>query len=370
MQGRAPLYSANIYRSFLVGIAALVILIIVWRASLGTGSFGDLTSAVGPYVAAFFFSGLAALALANLQAIQQRLLPDETVRAFNRRWLPILFGVVGGIVLVGVVVAGAFSPEFLALLARLFNSAVDVLRQGVRYLLIPLQYVAAGIFYAMQFIANWLTGGKPMEPFTITDFAPPEGIPETTTGGEFPVIAVLVIKWCLLAAIAIAIVVLLAKAISRRRYERAKAGVEEVHESLWSWGGFMADLSQFLSMIWGWFIRKGKEPVTASPVPSWHPEEDAPQGVLGIREIYRHLLWEASRSRIARRPYETPYEYATRLGQAVPDGSGQLGKLTDLYINTRYGDRKPRDKQVNYANSLWKVLRSLLRRPEGNQPVD
>ncbi len=370
MQGRAPLYSGNIYRSFLAGIAALIILIIVWRASLGTGSFGNLTSAVGPYVAAFFFFGLAALALTNLQTIQQRMLPEETVRTFNRRWLPILFGVAGGIVLVGVGVASAFSPEFLALLARLFDSVVELLRQGLRYLLIPLEYVAAGFFYAMQFIANWLTGGKPMEPFAIADLAPPQKPTEITSSGTFPVVAVLAIKWCLFAAIVIAVIILLARALSRHRTDRAKADIEEVHESLWSWGGFMADLHQFLSMIWGRFIRKGKEPVTASPVPSWHPEEDDPQGVLGIREIYKHLLWEASRSRIARRLYETPYEYATRLGQAVPDGSGQLGKLTDLYINTRYGDRKPRDKQVNYANSLWKVLRGLLRRPEGNQPVE
>jgi hypothetical protein len=369
VHGRTPLYSANIYRSFLIGIAALVILVIVWRASPGTVSFGNLTSAVGPYIAAFFFFGLVALALTNLQAIQLRMLTEETARTFNRRWLPILFGVVGGIVLVGVGIASALSPEFLALVARLFNSAGDILSQGLRYLFIPLEYIAAGFFYAMQFIANWLTGGKPMEPFAIADFAPTQKPTEIASSGTFPTAAVLVIKWCLFAAIVIAIIILLARAISRRRSERAKAGVEEIHESLWSWGGFMADLNQFFSMIWGWFTRKGRKTVTVSPAPRWHPEPDIPGGTLDIREIYRHLLWEASRSRTARRLHETPYEYATRLGQAVPDGSRQLDKLTDLYIDTRYGDREPGDKQVNYANSLWRALRSLLRKPGGDQSV-
>ena len=103
-----------------------------------------------------------------------------------------------------------------------------------------------------------------------------------------------------------------------------------------------------------------------SPVPSWYLREDV-QGTLSIREIYRRLLWQASYSRIARRYHETPYEYARRLGQAVPDGSMQLSELTNLYINVRYGDLEAEHKQVDYANSLWRILQRLLGKLERNQ---
>ena len=61
-RGRSPLYISDIYRSFLVGIVALVILVIVWRASLGAESLESLASTIAPLIAAFFFFGLTALA--------------------------------------------------------------------------------------------------------------------------------------------------------------------------------------------------------------------------------------------------------------------------------------------------------------------
>ena len=79
------------------------------------------------------------------------------------------------------------------------------------------------------------------------------------------------------------------------------------------------------------------------------------------------MLWQASCLGIARRYYETPYEYAGRLGQAVPEASEQLGELTNLYIDARYGDYQAEDKQVDYANRLWRTLKRLLGRSESNQ---
>ena len=366
--GRSPLYSADVYSSFLTGIVALVVLIIVWRISLGAASLESLASTVGPYVAGFFFFGLAALALYNLHAVQQKMLAEETARVFNRRWLPILLGIVGGIVLAGIGIATVFSPEFLALLIGLLNSALDLLRQVVSYLLIPLGYLAAGLVYVGQFLVNWIRGGQPLEAFKTPEFFETEELQEATVteGLTFPDLAVLGIKWFLFAIAVMAVIFLLARAISRYRASRAKADIDEFHESLWSWQGFMEDLRLFFSMIWRRFRRKRKEAMQASPVPSWYTGDDF-QGILGIRDIYKHLLWEASCLGIARRDHETPYEYTSRLGQAVPDGSEQLGELTNLYIDVRYGEIEAEDRQVYYANSLWKVLKRLLGRPETNQ---
>jgi len=367
--GRSPLYFSNVYRSFLLGFIALVVLIIVWGASLGVDSLESLASSVGLYVVGFFFFGLTALALGNLQTIRRKMLKEEIIAPISsRRWLPILLGVVGGIVLVGIGAVSIFSSEFIALVARLLNVTFGLLLQALYYLFIPLDYLADGLVYIVQFLINLLRRVQPLEPFETPDFFEVE-VPESAATQMLSAEAILAMKWAFFGLVAIVVVFLLVRAVFRYRSFRAEAEIEEIHESLWSWSGFKADLRLFFSMIWQRFERKRKEPVSASPVPSWYTGEDV-QGMLSIREIYRHLLWEASCARIAHRRHETPYEYAIRLGQAVPNSSEPLGELTNLYIDVRYGDLEANYKQVDYANGLWKVLRRLLGRLEGNQQVE
>jgi len=366
--GHSPLYFTDIYPSFLFGLAALVLLIAVWTASLGVGSLESLASTVGLHVAGFFFFGLMALALGNLQAVRRKMLQEEMMPVSIRRWVSILLGVVGGIVLLGIGIASIFSADFVALLARFLSLITDLSYKVMYYLLIPLEYLARGIAYAVEFIINLIRGGQPLEPFTTPELLKPGELPEGATYETVGVDVVLILKWVLFALIVIAVLFLLARAISRFRSLRAEAEVEEINESLWSWQGFKADLRLFFSMILRRWQRKRIEPVPVSPVPSWYTGEDV-QGILDIREIYRHLLWEASTFGIKRRHHETPYEYARRLGQALPDSSEKLGELTNLYIDVRYGDLEVEDEKVEHANSLWRVLRRLLRGPEKDLQV-
>jgi len=363
-RGRSPLHFSGVYHSFLGGIAALVLLFIFWRISLEAGSVEDLAS-ISPYVAAFFFFGLAALALLNLNAIQQRMLSGGGRRLLNYRWLLILFGVVASIVLVGIGVASIFSTEFVAFLGNLIGSTFKLMGQVLYYLLIPLGYMAEGLLYVAQFLINLFRSEEPVGEQEIPESARPE-LPTRGEPSTFPDVAVEAIKWTLFAIAAAVVIFLLARAIFRYRASRAGADVDEIHESLWSWGGFKADLNLFFSMLRQRFSRKKKEISLESAVPDWYTEDDF-QGVLSIREIYKHLLWKASGFGIARRHSETPYEYASRLGKAVPEGSTQLGELTSLYVDARYGDLKTEDKQVGYANRLWKAFRGLLGKLGGDQ---
>ncbi len=164
--GHSSFYFNDIYRSFLVGLIALIVLIMLWGVGLGVESLAGSTSTVGLDVAGFFFFGLIALALANLKAIQQRMTEKEGVAVvFSRRWLSILFGVVGGIVLVGILTASILSSELVALLARWLSLTFNLLLQGLDYLLIPISYLAAGVLYAWQFILNLLWHGQLPKPF-------------------------------------------------------------------------------------------------------------------------------------------------------------------------------------------------------------
>ena len=103
--------------------------------------------------------------------------------------------------------------------------------------------------------------------------------------------------------------------------------------------------------------------VPVSYVPHWYTAEDA-ENDLEVREIYRRLLWEAATCGVTRHGYETPGEYARRLRKAVPAMGNGLGELTAMYIENRYGELKLGQKKAERANSLWRVLHRLLRKPD------
>jgi len=83
-------------------------------------------------------------------------------------------------------------------------------------------------------------------------------------------------------------------------------------------------------------------------------------------------LWEktvrlAAWAGLGPRPGETPYEFARRLGRALP-GFGDLDPLARCYCASRYGRRAPPSQAMDYVRRLWPHLRGallaqILRRP-------
>jgi len=357
--GRSPLYFDHIYRSFLIGFIALVVLILVWGAS----PLKNLISTIGLYVAGFFFCGLTALALTNMRAIREEVKGKEgAALVFSRRWLTIIVGVIGGIVLLGIGAASIFSADFVALLGRLLSLASDLLFKLLGYLLIPLVYLAAGLIYVAEFFINLFRQEPVTQPFSTGNLTGITGLPQVVTKA-LPPEAILALKWGFFSLVIAGVLFLLFRAIFHYRPYRSKDDAEEIDESLWSWEGFMADVRLFFSLL---RQRFGQRAAAKAPVPSPYPWGEV-ESRLDIREIYRRLLWQASHLRMARQHHETPYEYAERLGQAVPQGSAPLSELTRLYINVRYGDLEAEANQVDYANSLWRVLQRLLGRVETSQ---
>ena len=99
--------------------------------------------------------------------------------------------------------------------------------------------------------------------------------------------------------------------------------------------------------------------------PGYRFDENA-TGRLDIRDIFRHLQWEAGRSGLPRRRHETASEYTNRLQRMVPDSGEHLERLTELYADVRYGEIGIPEEQVDGANSLWQILRGLLRKLRGD----
>ncbi len=208
----------------------------------------------------------------------------------------------------------------------------------------------------LRFLLSLIRGNQPAQPggtgnMTLTEF--PAVSPK-----EWPPAVTETIKWLAITVVVAVIVFILAKAISRFRTRRAQEEIEEIHESLWSWRALRDDLRLFLGMMGQKFKRKPVAP------PSYHFDENA-TGRLDIREIFRHLQWEAGRSGISRRRHETASEYTSRLQRMVPDSGEPLSRLTELYADVRYGEISIPEAQVESANSLWQTLRELLQKLRG-----
>jgi len=354
--GRTTSYFDSIYRSFLFGMVALIVLIIFWQLTSGTADFGGPGSTIGFYVIAFFFFGLVAMAICHLYIIRRRMHREDAAMTSIWRWLPIMMGVIVGIVVIGLGAASLFSAEFFATVEEISKVVFGGLGKIINYILIPFNYIFAGIVYVLRWILDLIRPEQPPELEGPGDMGMP-GMQETATR-DIPPILTTVLQWLVVVVIVAIVIYILARAISRFRARRERDEIEEIHESLWSLDGFKDDLRLLLNMVGQKFKRKPK------PVTGYHFDEDVP-GRMDIREIYRHLLWEGARSGVARRKHETTSEYEGRLGQYVPDGKEPLARITNLYDDVRYGEIQPREKQVDNANNLWKTLRSLLKSLRG-----
>ena len=350
--GRTTSYFDNIYRSFVIGMVALIALIVFWQITSGRGDFEGPISTIGLYVIAFFFFGLTALAICHLYLMRRRMADKEVVTSVWRS-LPIMLGVIGSIIAIGFISASLFSPEFFKAIGRGVGVVFKALGTAVEYILIPFNFLFEAIFWLIQWFLNLIRNPEAQE-LEGGGGSPFEGI--ESTSAEIPQMVTTILQWLVIAVIIAVVVFILARAISRFRVGRDREEIEEIHESLWSMSGLRDDLRLLFNMMGQKFKRKPK------PAAAYYDDES---GRLSVREIYQRLQWEAAQSGIIRRRYETPCEYEGRLQKYVPDGVEQLAQITDLYSEVRYGEIEPRKEQVDTANGLWPTLRGLLRRIRG-----
>jgi hypothetical protein len=355
--GQTTSYFRDIYRSFLLGMVALIVLIIIWQISSGEEDFVPPGPGIGFNVIAFFFFGLIAIAVSHLYQMRRSMPKEEAALTSVKRWLPIMLGVVGSMAVVSFLIASAFSEEFFTSIGHGIGAFFSFLGKILTYILIPFNYLFDGIFWVIRWFIELLRTEQELPPGGPGAGGLPEF--EEVVPRGLPDAAILAIKWVVIILIIAAVIYILAKAISRFRGRQAQDEIEEIHESLWSWRGLSDDLKLFFSMMGSKFRRK------QAPAVLEHYTDDDLSRRLNVREIYRHLLWEAARSGVARKRHETASEYSGRLRQTVPDSGKPLDSITDLYIDVRYGETAAPEEQVDNANVLWRTLRGLIRRIRG-----
>jgi hypothetical protein len=354
--GQTTSYFRDIYRSFLLGMVALVVLVIIWQISASSERFAAPGPEIGWSVMAFFFFGLLAIAVSHIYVMRSSMPKEEAALTSVRRWMPMILGVIGGMVLVGFGVASIFSAEMFESIGRGADAVFGFLGKVLDYILIPLNYVFDWLFKVLQYLVSLIRSDQPFQPGQGANMTLP-GIGNVSPK-EVPPWVTETLKWFVIAIIVAVIILILAKAVSRLRGGRRGDEIEEIHESIFSWRGLRDDLRELLNTLGNRFKRRPLAP------PPRRFQEDA-TGRLDIREIFRHLQWEGSRSGLPRRRYETAAEYTERLERAVPESGEPLAGINDAYEVVRYGETLVPEERVDNANGLWRTLRGLLRKLRG-----
>ena len=219
MLGQSTSYFKNIYRSFVIGMIALILLIVIWQS----GAMAvDSTSPVQarPERYRLFFFGLLSIAICHLY-IMRSTMPKKGCLNFVWRWMPLMLGIIGGMVVVGFLVASIFSPEMMGSLGTGLKTVGGWLIQLFEWILTPVFYLFAGILYVARWLLSLLRNDAPQDTQNMT---PPGGLPgwEEVTGGGLPPWVEALIKWIAVAIIVGLIIFILARTISKYRAKKAR----------------------------------------------------------------------------------------------------------------------------------------------------
>lgn len=367
--GRESLSFEAMYQKFLIGLTALIILLVLWGLTAGSGEFRRVLASAGFFIVAYFSAGLIALALTNLQSIREQMLRYEgTSGISHRRWVFLLLSIILAIVAVSLGAVSLFSLDLVALLLHPLNVVASYLLMALGYAVgYPLGIVAAALVYVLRFLFRLLQRGTPPESLTPNDLS---DLRQALAGREpqgLPTQVMLVLKWGLVALMVALALFLLARALFRYRKGKAEEEIEEVNESLWSWDAFQSEVRSFLTRLLRWFRRQKLVTALAVSPPLSVAQGEEQTRLFTARELYQGLLWEGRRAGLPRRQADTPYEYGARLKAHISSGAMELEAITEAYVAERYGSMAIASEHLGRLNRLWRSLRSLLRDQEAGE---
>lgn len=235
MLGQSTSYFKDIYRSFVIGMVALIFLIIIWQSGAIAVNSSSPGSGLGLNVIAFFFFGLLSIAICHLYVMRSTMPKEDAALTSVWRWMPLMLGIIGGMVVVGFLIASIFSPDMMSSLGKGISAVGSVIGQLLQWILTPFFYVIAGIMYVVRWLLTLLRKEPPADSQNMTSGGAPDFGDVTATGLPLWVSALL--KWTLAVVIVGVIIFILAKSISKYRARKAREEVDEVSESLFSWKG-------------------------------------------------------------------------------------------------------------------------------------
>ncbi len=337
-QGR-PTMGAVYYR-FQAGLVGLI-------AALLLSNLGNTRLDVAPFIFAYFFCGLLAVAIVRLETIAT----GEKRTSLGGYWLSVFLVVTITVLGLGGLAAALFSYNTLQAVIAGFLRILQPVYDLLVWLLMAIGYV---IFLILYSIISRLLPGNPTATLTPTPAPAPDLLAEWQKQQARLVILspalVTFLKTVVLIAILALVLFVLMRTLGRRRVLGA-GGVEEVRESIWSsaefWRGLRRLFQRLLDRLLG--RRLGARPSYLSLL----EKGEAYRASLSIRQIYARLLAWAAQHGLPRRPEETPYEYLGDLRRALPEATPDLRTITEAYVQVRYGDLPASADELAAVRESW-----------------
>jgi hypothetical protein len=70
---------------------------------------------------------------------------------------------------------------------------------------------------------------------------------------------------------------------------------------------------------------------------------------------------------VARKPSQTPAEYALTLENALPNAGEDIESITDAFVEARYSRRQVDSTKANLVKAIWDRIRRALQAKSKNE---
>jgi hypothetical protein len=342
----SPLDEYAVFRFFAIGVAGLFAALIVGGHALPTGMLA-LT------VVLFFALAFITLPAAQLMSVRERgRARGARLPALDRHWAGTAAAATVGIVLLALLLTALSSGTVLSLALDLLGRIPDLLL----FLLYPLILAAGYLVQALIDLVRGLMGHSGTVLRAQPQPLKPLHLPQAQHAQHpLPPVVHALLGGAILLVVAVAVVLLLSRAVERLGATRHDAAYEEERDSVWDWNE-AAGWQGLLGRLRGRFPRRQR--TTADDV-------GPPRSV---RAAYRRLLQRAAAMGHPRATPETPREYLARLQQLPLPGGQDAVTLTDAYTRVRYGDETEQADDIERAADAWARLDQALQPPALNAP--
>ncbi len=317
------------FRMGVVVLALAVILDLVTDTELGTFL----------PVFVFFAFGLAGLSVANL-------MPEGQQALGAGAWPKNIAAVVGPVLALGLILSFVQERalEFLTKpLGFIWDVVVTVAFWGIIF---PILFLL-GPFIDWLFNLVGFSGAAPIDGTTVDiqnqDILDDLGLEEGT--GRYAWVLD-VIGWVLIAAVAIVLIVLIAR-LSGRVVRRRRSRVQVERESIQGESDFAIDLASLAwGMVPGWL--KGGDRPPDFALPKGHP------GVIQALIFYYDMITLAEKRGYSRASNETVTEFQWRLEKAFP--RDLVRAATEAFSRACYGNLPSTQDQIAHMRSALKAV--------------
>jgi hypothetical protein len=302
-----------------------------------------------PFIVAYFFFGLMAMALARIEDVSQTR-ASSLGRFSVFRFTTTLASVVLLIALGGTVAYALYNVD---------------LRRLLLPFLIVIEVIVIGLVLVVLGIAEWLVTGLRLDELGLGDrlqdlfrqlqqvadnlTAPFEAVPG---GGPPPAVSIFkVASTVAILVILIALVVF----FTWWQIRRARAlAAEDSRESIWSPSSLARDLKALL--------QAGREQIggIADLVDRFGLGARLLRA-LTIRRVYANLVRLATEHGHPRYKTQTPYEYKGTLYEALPGCDADVDTITEAYVRAHYGEVPDTREEVERIRTCWKRVQATAK---------